>query len=132
MIYDLLSAGNADISVKKMRNSNSKSDFLHYQYSYDIKCELLAKFAGRYLCFCIKYAFISSCQEEIDYDFQKASYCACAIKIPIISQFPTPTGSNQKKNLKKLQNNQSRTNKAFEMLLLNYLLKPMKKKKEYT
>lgn len=38
MIYDLLSAENADISVRKMRNSNSKRDFLHYQYSYDIKC----------------------------------------------------------------------------------------------
>ncbi len=26
-------------------------------------------------------------------DFQKALHCACAIKIPIISQFLTPTGS---------------------------------------
>jgi hypothetical protein len=31
--------------------------------------------------------------------FHKALLCECAIKIPAISQSPTPTGSNPKKNL---------------------------------
>jgi hypothetical protein len=31
--------------------------------------------------------------------FQKVLHCACAIKIPVISQFPTPTGSILKKSL---------------------------------
>jgi hypothetical protein len=32
-------------------------------------------------------------------DFQKVIPCACAIKIPIISQFPSPTGLTQRKAL---------------------------------
>ncbi len=31
--------------------------------------------------------------------FHKVLHCVCAIKIPIISQFPTPTGSDPKKSL---------------------------------
>ncbi len=31
--------------------------------------------------------------------FQETLHCACAIKIPAISQFPTPTGLNPKKSL---------------------------------
>ncbi len=30
-------------------------------------------------------------------DFQKVLHCACAIKTPVISQFPTPTGLTRRK-----------------------------------